>query len=160
LDSIGDGAFVNCQLDSISIPASVHAIGKHCFDGCRALSQVHFAPVSKLTEIHASTFAKCPALKSIVMPDSVRVRLGLRLLRWEWGQFIVVEPDFATVGFGSVPPAREIERLPGDPVDVEDEFQVGYQMLLHDFMINEGGRQILAQGLWLVELFCGSLITA
>jgi hypothetical protein len=72
----------------------------------------------------------------------------------------VIEPDFATVGFEAIPPSRDIERVRGEAVAIDDEFQVGYRMLLHDFMVDEGGRQILAQRPSLVELFCGSSITA
>jgi hypothetical protein len=140
LDSIGDRAFSHCRFESISIPASVHTIGRWCFEDCYHLSHLQFAPSSKLVQIHPCLFAGCTSLKSIVVPESLMRRLAFRFLGDQWGKSIVVEPDFATVGFENIRPSRAIERLPGGFVVADDEFYAGYQMLVQDLIIDKSGQ--------------------
>jgi hypothetical protein len=46
LNSIGNSAFYGCNLDSITIPASVSTIGTSVFVGCRNLSSITVAPAN------------------------------------------------------------------------------------------------------------------
>jgi hypothetical protein len=158
LDSIGDGAFAQCGFESLSIPASVRSIGQWCFEACPNLSQVQFAPASKLAQIHSCLFPTCRSLKSVVIPESVMSRMGFQLLASQWGQFIVVEPDFATAGFETNLSWAGIKSRSGGFADLDDESYAGYEMMLHDLIIDAGGRQIVAPPRPLLELFCGSSI--
>ena len=85
LTIIGQYAFQNCvSLETIDIPANVTRMGYYnastftasssgyVFDGCTALKTVNFLG-DKIEEIGIYTFANTPALKSVALPDSVRI---------------------------------------------------------------------------------------
>lgn len=57
-------------IEKIVIPASVEVIGQYAFDGCANLSEVSFAPGSKLKEIGSEAFSNTN-LTEIVIPASV-----------------------------------------------------------------------------------------
>ncbi|MDR1334461.1 MAG: leucine-rich repeat domain-containing protein [Holosporaceae bacterium] len=73
IDLIPEGAFAEFHnLESITIPASVRALGKSCFKNCRNLRTIIFSAGSEITEIPAEAFAGCEKLESIIIPASVR----------------------------------------------------------------------------------------
>jgi hypothetical protein len=67
--SIGDAAFQDCLLSSISIPASVTIIGNYTFEACQSLAAVTIP--GSVTTIGEEAFALCNALTGIVLPASV-----------------------------------------------------------------------------------------
>ena len=69
--SIGYGAFEECSLQSIEIPASVTTIGYSAFGECDSLESVTFIGGSKLTSIGDNAFQGCGNLGSIEIPSSV-----------------------------------------------------------------------------------------
>ena len=70
--AIGDYAFAGCTgLTSITIPASVTTIGNDAFSGCTGLETVTFAAGSKLTAIGEYAFSGCTGLTSITILASV-----------------------------------------------------------------------------------------
>jgi len=74
LQVIGEYAFANTGLISISIPPSVTSIGNYAFaqDGSvRALNSVVFEEGSKLNFIGKYAFYYCVNLKSIELPDNI-----------------------------------------------------------------------------------------
>ena len=67
--SIGDEAFDECRLESVTIPNSVTSIGYSAFWGCSSLESV-IIPGS-VVSIGMDAFAGCYRLTSITIPDSV-----------------------------------------------------------------------------------------
>jgi hypothetical protein len=76
---LGERTFSACELlRSICIAASVEVIGEYCFHaespvGTVALEEVTFQDNSKLREIEAFAFARCPFLSYLILPASVEV---------------------------------------------------------------------------------------
>ena len=67
--SIGEFAFRNCTLASITIPNSVETIGSGSFEYCTALTSIEIP--NSVTTIGESAFAYCSALTSVEIPNSV-----------------------------------------------------------------------------------------
>ena len=66
---IGDYAFTDCDLESITIPNSVTTIGYDAFYRCWYLTSITLP--ESLTEIGGYAFAHCGNLKTVIMPESV-----------------------------------------------------------------------------------------
>jgi len=69
---ISQGAFSNCGLVSVEIPASITNIEGWAFAGCSKLTSVNFAPDSQLESIGNSAFENCKNLTNIEIPSSVK----------------------------------------------------------------------------------------
>ena len=67
--SIGEGAFLQNPITSISFPPSVKVIEFAAFYQCRQLSNVHFS--EGLTQIGNRAFGECLSLRSVVLPASL-----------------------------------------------------------------------------------------
>lgn len=67
--SIGELAFCNCTLASITIPNSVETIGSGSFEDCTALTSIEIP--NSVTTIGGSAFAYCSALTSVEISNSV-----------------------------------------------------------------------------------------
>ena len=67
--SIGDSAFYNCVLESVTIPNSVTSIGDSAFYNCRDLQSVTIP--NSVTSIGGAAFYDCKSLKTITIPNSV-----------------------------------------------------------------------------------------
>ena len=67
--SIGDSAFRDCNLTSITIPDSVSSIGLCAFCYCLGLTSITIP--DSVTSIGAGAFGGCSSLTSITIPDSV-----------------------------------------------------------------------------------------
>ncbi len=74
--SVGDEAFYNNSLTSITIPASVTSLGYRAFSGCSSLETVIFISGSQLESIGNYAFNKCSSITSITIPASV-TNLGM-----------------------------------------------------------------------------------
>ena len=70
-DSIGDNAFLNSNITSVTIGNTVTTIGDLAFQNCTSLSNVTFSPTSILNSIGYAAFDTCSTLASINIPDSV-----------------------------------------------------------------------------------------
>ena len=72
---IGDGAFKERNITSITSPDSVTSIGKGAFEECEYLTSVSMP--NSLTSIGESAFSGCSSLERIVLPNGV-VEIGKR----------------------------------------------------------------------------------
>ena len=68
---IGEGAFKNTGLVTVSVPDYVTAIMKSAFEGAESLVSVSFSDDSLLSLIDARAFAECKSLVSFVIPKDV-----------------------------------------------------------------------------------------
>ncbi len=69
LETIGDNAFYNTQLTTLSIPEEVTSIGECAFT-CQNLKTVDFSNAKKLTTINSYAFQVC-AITEITIPETV-----------------------------------------------------------------------------------------
>lgn len=69
--SIGEGAFEDDLITSVSIPAGVKTIGNAAFKGCSQLQTVTFAEGSALASIGDNAFEGCQKLSSLQLPEGV-----------------------------------------------------------------------------------------
>ncbi len=67
--SIGEGAFQNCSLTSVTIPNSVTIIGNSAFQNCSGLTSATIS--NSVTTIGRSAFWGCSRLISVTIPNSV-----------------------------------------------------------------------------------------
>lgn len=69
--SIGEGAFEDDLITSVSIPAGVKTIGNAAFKGCSQLQTVTFAEGSALASIGDNAFEGCQQLSGLQLPAGV-----------------------------------------------------------------------------------------
>ena len=67
--SIGNGAFANCYITSVTIPDSVTSIGVNAFESCTSLTSVTIP--GSVTSIGDFAFYCCSGLTSVDIPDGV-----------------------------------------------------------------------------------------
>lgn len=68
---IGESAFSESSLTSITIPKNVVSIGHYAFDNCGELTSVVFDEDNKLLELGASAFNSCSNLSEINLPNTI-----------------------------------------------------------------------------------------
>jgi len=71
LTTIGQSAFPNTPIASLTIPKSVTTIGNSSFNNCNKLVTLTFQDSSNLNLIDSNSFYGCAFLTSILIPDSV-----------------------------------------------------------------------------------------
>ena len=69
--SIGNRAFANCHITSVTIPDSVTSIGNYAFSHCTDLTSVTIP--DSVTSIGGYAFGGCSSLTKVTIPDSVTV---------------------------------------------------------------------------------------
>ena len=69
--SIGYGAFSNCDLTAVTIPASVTSIGTCAFKGCSRLTTLSFEANSQLESVKNYAFENCTELSGIQLPGGL-----------------------------------------------------------------------------------------
>jgi hypothetical protein len=67
--SIGENAFCDSNLTSVTIPDSVTIIGGYAFAGCESLSSVTIG--NSVTSIESGAFYKCDSLTNVTIGNSV-----------------------------------------------------------------------------------------
>ena len=70
ITTIGENAFLDFYIESVSIPESVTYIGSSAFEGCSRLKSITIP--KGITRIEEKTFAYCGSLESISMPENIR----------------------------------------------------------------------------------------
>ena len=82
LSSIGEWVFQGSMVKSIDLPNSVTTIGRGAFRFCFQLEDVHLS--DKLEELPTQLFSRCPKLKLLNVPSSVR-KLYYSAVAWTDG---------------------------------------------------------------------------
>ena len=67
--AIGDGAFHNCSMKTITIPDRVTSIGERAFEWCKELTEITLP--DGITEIGSSAFEYCSSLTEIKLPAGI-----------------------------------------------------------------------------------------
>ena len=65
-----DGAFQDCQITSITVPATITAIPVGAFNGCQQLKNVTLPET--IESVEGSAFANCTSLEEIYLPESIK----------------------------------------------------------------------------------------
>lgn len=78
------------SITEISLPDTVHRIGKRAFDGCTELQTINFP--NEMVEIMAGSFEDCKSISQIEFPESLR-KIGSRAFLRCDGLSSVVIPD-------------------------------------------------------------------
>ena len=68
---IGENAFKNAVITSISLTSNIKTINANAFESCSELTAVNFGENSTLTEIGNNAFKYCQKLSDITIPNSV-----------------------------------------------------------------------------------------
>ncbi len=88
---VSDAAFLGCRrLMDVQLSAQSTVIPKSCFSGCTSLS--HIALPSLITEIRGRAFYNCASLERIVLPNGVR-RIGAQAFAQCDAMTTIVLPD-------------------------------------------------------------------
>ncbi len=69
IETIGERAFKDCDINSLLIPSSVTSIGKEAFQNCYLLEDITIPP--SITTIHPNTFENCTNFTSLDIPNSI-----------------------------------------------------------------------------------------
>lgn len=69
ISRIGNYAFADCMIKTISMPESVTTIGTSAFQNCSSLKEVYLS--NNLTDIGSYAFDGCNALNNILLPDGL-----------------------------------------------------------------------------------------
>ena len=64
-----DGAFQDCQISSVSLPATLTTIAEGAFNNCQQLKQVTLA--DGIQQLSAACFANCTSLEEIYLPETI-----------------------------------------------------------------------------------------
>lgn len=68
--SIGDKAFANSKLQSVTIPSTVKEIKEEAFASCKELKKIYIPP--SVEKIGITAFDGCKSLKQILLPEEFR----------------------------------------------------------------------------------------
>jgi hypothetical protein len=121
-------AFSDClSLATICIPSSVERICDYSFNRCQSLSRITFERRSKISFIGRFAFSDCSSLSSICVPSAI-----------EW----YCHPTFRFPSFDGGDNKNCLKKngsfcSAGEEYDeryVGDEFEVGYQPALNNFL--------------------------
>ena len=93
--AIGEGAFADSEITSVTIPDSVKAIGKQAFQNCTVLTAVSLP--SGITEIAEGTFSGCSALTDITIPNTIQTIASEAFSGCTALAEIILPPSFQTV---------------------------------------------------------------
>ena len=77
--SSGEGAFQDCAITSISLPATITTIPTKAFYGCQQLKSVTLP--EGITTIRAGVFANCSSLEEIYLPETITYMGGDYIFR-------------------------------------------------------------------------------
>ena len=107
ITSIGASAFMYCQvLDSIEIPEHVTIIPTDAFASCQNLKHVKLP--EGLTEIGNSAFNSCNGLDSILIPNTVITIQGWAFAGCENLSYVKIPQQLKTVGQGAFGSCRSL----------------------------------------------------
>lgn len=70
-ERIENNWFYSCDVESVTVPASVKEIRANAFRNCTNLREVIFQEGSQLKTIGTSAFCKCSGLMEIIFPDGL-----------------------------------------------------------------------------------------
>ena len=73
LEKIGEGAFSETAITEFTLPRSVSQLGACAFLRCRKLEKVSFGDGTRIQEFGSRLFEGCMAVRSLIVPKSVKV---------------------------------------------------------------------------------------
>src|SRR5579862_4260688 len=93
---IGDGAFSQSSLTSVTIPDSVTDIGTNSFAYCASLANVTMG--HGVTSIESNAFGFCNSLTSVTIPDSV-TSIGVGAFAWTGLASVTIPGSVTSIGY-------------------------------------------------------------
>jgi len=96
LEKIGNAAFQNCGLKTVSIPKSVYWIGKSAFSGCNEINNIIIP--DNIDKIPESTFADCIGLKKVSLHENLCEIGDKAFFGCENLDFIIIPDSVVSIG--------------------------------------------------------------
>ena len=160
LEKIGEGAFSETAITEFTLPTSVSELGACAFRRCRKLENVSFGVGTRIQEFGSRLFEGCMAVKSLIVPKSVKVLrsgclsrmstveerdrpqniMGLETLKFEAGSNLKVIQAHVFCDL----PVTEIE-LPDSLVELNELNFHGCDNI-QEFVIGTGNRKLKWDG--------------
>jgi hypothetical protein len=98
--SIGENAFKESGLESITIPNSVTSIGRNAFNNCESLESIHLG--KNIASIDRSSFTKCDNVTSITMDenDYYYAENNVLVSKSDYSTFLISNTEHITIPEG------------------------------------------------------------
>lgn len=128
LESIGDNAFKNSGITSVTLPGRSFTLGTGVFNNCSKLTTVNFDSQNGPTVIPSKTFNTCSVLTELVFPDYVTTIAGDAFYgNWKLKKLqFPANPNYTTIAYPC---------LEGSTFENPDGSTVTFKQALNDLII-------------------------
>ena len=107
--TIGDYAFADCPLKSLTIPAGIDSLGEGAFFGCTALKELTIE--EGVTTVGDFAFNNCTSLESVVIPASITSMGTGMFSHCSSLEEVTLAPGLTTLGYGMFSNCTALEEV-------------------------------------------------